>query len=127
MWLWKRTVLWEIGQMKITNLYDGGFRTLEITMMVQKGLSFFKFIDDALGHIVEGGIFMHIKKRSFDKLKLESKLDVPTFADTYYAINIGHLQTAFYLLVLGYVLAVVCFATEIMWHRYRSKGRGPSS
>jgi hypothetical protein len=63
---------------------------------------------------------------SFDKLKMDSKLDVPTFADTYYVIGIGQLQTAFYLLMLGYVLAVVCFATEIMWHRYRSKGRGPT-
>jgi len=26
-------------------------------------------------------------------------------------------------LMLGYVLGVVCFVTEIMWHRYRSKGR----
>jgi hypothetical protein len=66
---------------------------------------------------------MHIKERNFDKLKMDSKLDVPTFADTYYAIGIGYLQTVFYLLMLGYVLAVVCFATEIMWHRYRSRKR----
>ena len=70
---------------------------------------------------------MHIKERSFDKFKMVSKLDNPTFADTYYVINIRHLQTAFYLLMLGYALAVVCFVTEIMWHRYRSKGRGPTS
>jgi hypothetical protein len=69
---------------------------------------------------------MHIKKRSFDTLKMESQLDIPTFADTYYAISIRHLQTAFYVLMLGYVLAFVCFVTEIMWHRYRSKGHGPT-
>jgi len=54
---------------------------------------------------------MHIKKRSFNTLKMESQLDIPTFADTYYAISITHLQTAFYLLMLGYVLAVACFVT----------------
>jgi len=68
---------------------------------------------------------MHIKKISFDKLNIESKFDVPTFADTYCDIRITHLQTAFYLLMLGYVLADVCFMTEIMWHRYRSKRFGP--
>jgi len=70
---------------------------------------------------------MHIKKSSFYKLKIESKFYVPTFDDTYYAINISHLQTAFYLLMLGYVLAVVFSVTEIFWHCYRSKGRGRTS
>jgi hypothetical protein len=65
---------------------------------------------------------MHITERFFDELKMESKLDVHIFDDTYSPMNIIHLQTAFYLLMLGYVLAVVCFVTEIMWHRFRSKG-----
>jgi hypothetical protein len=93
-------------------------------MMVQKGNPFFEFIDDVLGRIIEEGIFMYIKKRGFDKLKMESKLDVPTSYVTYYAINITHLQTAFYLLILGYVLAVASFVTEIMWHCFWSKKLG---
>jgi hypothetical protein len=106
---------------------EGGIvRTFAFAIMVMKGTPFFEFIDDVLLHIVEGGIFMHIKERSFDKFKMVSKLDTPTFADTYYVINVRHLQTAFYLLMLGYALAVACFVTEIMWHRYRSKGRGPT-
>jgi hypothetical protein len=104
---------------------EGGiFGTSKFVMLVMKGAPFLKFIDDALSHIIEGGIFMHIKKRSFDKLKIESKLDVPTSVDTYYVISIGHLQTAFYLLMLGYVLAVFCFVAEFMWHCYWSKKRG---
>jgi hypothetical protein len=63
---------------------------------------------------------LHIKKGSFEKLKVESGFDIPTFDDTYYAISIRHLQTAFYILILGYVMAVVCFVTEIIW--YMSKG-----
>jgi hypothetical protein len=97
---------------------------LDFAMKVSKGFPFFELIDNALSHIVECGIFMHIKKTGFGQIKMESMLDIPTFADTYNAISVGHLQTAFYLLILGYVLAVVCFVTEIMWHRYRSKGRG---
>jgi hypothetical protein len=102
------------------------FGTSEFVLMGFKGNPLLEFIDNVLGHIVEGGIFMHIKKRSFDKLKLLSKLDVPTFDNTYSPMNIIHLQTPFYFLVLGYVLAVVSFVTEIMWHRYRSKGREPT-
>jgi hypothetical protein len=49
-------------------------------------------------------------------------MDVSTFADRYFAISIRHLQTAFYLLMLGYVLAVVCFVAEVMWKRHSLRG-----
>jgi predicted permease len=70
---------------------------------------------------------MHIMNVDLYKLKLKSKYVSPTFDDTYYAINFRHLQAAFYLLMPGYVLAVACLVSEIMWHRYCSKGRGPTS
>jgi len=107
----------------LCEMEGGVVRTFDFAIMVQKGFLFYEFIDDILGHIAEAGIFIHIKKRRFDKFKIVSKLDVPTFDDTYYTISIRHLQTAFYLLIMGYVLAVVCFVTEIMWHRYMSKRR----
>jgi hypothetical protein len=100
----------------LCELDSGVVRTIRFAILYKKGIAFFEFMDDVLSHIIEGGIFMHIKKRSFDKLKIESKLDVPTFDDTYYDMNIIHLQTAFYFLMLGYILAGVCFVTEIMWH-----------
>ena len=68
-----------------------------------------------------------IKNRNVDEAILESKSDSPTLADTYCAINITHRQTAFCLLMLGFVLAGACFVTEVMWHRYRSKGPGQTN
>ena len=70
---------------------------------------------------------MYIKRYDLEKAKIEAKIFSPTFADTYCAINIRHLQAAFYLLMLGYVLAVVCFVTEIMWKPYRLMGREPTN
>jgi hypothetical protein len=102
----------------LCEIESGVVGKLDFAIRVKKGTLYFEVIDDVLGHIVEGGIYMHIRERHFEKLKMESKLDVPTSADTYYAINIGHLQTTFYLLMLGYVLAVACFVSEILWHRY---------
>jgi len=104
---------------------EGGVvRTLEFSTFVKNGNPFFEFVDDFLGHIIEGGIFMHIKKISFDKLKMESKFDVHTFDGTCYAISIRQLQSAFYLLMLGYVLVVACIVIAIMWQCYKPKGRG---
>jgi hypothetical protein len=103
----------------------GTVLTLGLSFFVSQESQLLGFINDIIDRIVQGGIFMHIEKRGLDKYKLESKFDSLTFDDTYYAISISHLQTVFYLLILGDVLALACFATEIMWHRYRSKGCGP--
>ena len=85
-----------------------------------------EFINDVIGHIDEGGIFLHIRNRDLYKIELNSMYVSPTFADTYSAISIRHLQTVFYLLLLGYAVAVACFLAEILWHLYKSKGRGPT-
>jgi hypothetical protein len=102
----------------LCELENGVVRSFHYGIMFRKGSPFFEMIDDVIGHIVEGGIFAHIKKRHIYKSEMELKVYSHTFGDTYYAISIRHLQTAFYLLMLGYVLAVVCFMTEIIWYRY---------
>jgi hypothetical protein len=111
----------------ICELQYGGVHTSGVVFVVSQGSPLLEFVNKVISHIVEGGIFMHMKDLRLYKDKIFSKLDIPTPADTYYAISITQLQTAFYLLMLGYVLAVVCFVSEIMWHRYRSKGHGPTS
>jgi hypothetical protein len=110
----------------LCEMEDGVVKTFSFAILVKKGNPFFEFIDDVLGRILEGGIFMHIKKRRFHKLKVESKVDVPTIDDTYYAITISHLQAAFYFLMLGYILAVAFLLTEIMCYRYSKMWRGPT-
>jgi hypothetical protein len=67
--------------------------------------------------MVESGILTHIKKRDFHKEINLSMIDDFVFDDTYTAFSVNQLQTAFYLLMIGYVLAFACFVTEIMWHR----------
>jgi len=103
---------------------DGVVGTANLAILVKKKSPFFEVINDVVGHIVEGGLFAHIKKPVIQELKLEHVLNFSTSDDTYYAISVRHLQTSFYLLMLGYVLSVLCFVTEIMWHCYWSKGRG---
>jgi hypothetical protein len=107
-------------------LENGVVRTHRFVFYVTKGRHFLEIINDFIVRVVEGGIFMHMQKRDFYKQKMESKFNSPTFADTYTVISIIHLQTPFHLLLLGYVLALASFVTEIMRHRYRSEWRGPN-
>ena len=108
-----RPLLREVG--------DGVVRTLDYAILFRKGSSFFEFIDGVLSQVVEGGIVMHITKRGFEKAEIQTEFNSPTSDDNYFVFRVSHLQTAFYFLMLGYVLAVVCFVTEIMWLRCRSK------
>jgi len=105
----------------LCELEDGGVTSLDLVLLVIRGSPFLELINDIIQHTVESGILTHIKKRDFPKEKILSMPETFAFDDTYTVFGVRHLQTAFYLLMLGYVLAVACFVTEIIWHRYRSK------
>jgi hypothetical protein len=105
----------------------GTVETHGVALWVNQGSPLLEFINDAIGHIVEGGIFIQIRNRGLYQMNIDSKFNSPTFDDTYSAISIRHLLTVFYLLLLGYVLAFACVVTEYFWHLCRSKGTGPTT
>jgi hypothetical protein len=111
----------------LCELEDGVVVTYGYIFIVTNGRRLLELINGVIVHVDEGGIFKPIKKRNFHTGEMESKFNSPTFADTYAATSIRNLQTVFYLLMIGYALAVVCFVIEIMWHRYWTKRRGPTS
>jgi hypothetical protein len=117
----------EYNRSLLCELEDGVVRTFDCAIFVEYRSPFFEFINDVISHIVEGGIFMHIKKMGFEKTKIQKEFNFLTANDKYSVYTVSHLQTAFCLLMLGYVLAVACFVTEIVWHRYSSKGRKGTS
>jgi hypothetical protein len=102
----------------------GGVEISGAAFWVSKGSPLLAFVNDVIGRVVEGGIFKQISNHGLYKAKVKSKFPSPTFDDTYYAISVSHLQTVFYLLLLGYILAFACVVTEILWHFCRSKWRG---
>jgi hypothetical protein len=105
---------------------DGGIEVLGLVFLVIKGSPLLEFINDIIEHIIEAGIVTHIKKRDFHKEKIMSIWNDFASYDTYTVFGVGHLQTVFYFLMLGYVLALVCFVIEIMWHRHMSMGSKPT-
>jgi hypothetical protein len=113
----------ENNRPSLCELDFGVVRTFEYGILVRKRSPFFELINDVVSHIVEGGIAVHIKKMSFEKTKFGTEYDFRTSEDNYFVYGVSHLQTGFYLLMLGYGLSFTCFCTEIMWHRYWSKGR----
>jgi hypothetical protein len=105
----------------LCELENGGVGNMELVLLVPRGCHLLELLNVIIQHMVESGILTHIKKRDFHKEKFISMSGALAFDDTHTVFGVRHLQTAFYLLVIGYLLAFVCFVTEIMWHRYRSK------
>jgi hypothetical protein len=107
----------------LCELQDGSLSNVYVVLLVLRGSPLLEFINDVILHIFEGGIITNIKKRGFYKENFVPIFDSTPFDSSYFVFGVRHLQTVFYLLILGYVVALVCFVTEIMWHRYRSKVR----
>jgi hypothetical protein len=105
----------------LCELEDGGVEKVELVLLVLRGCPLLELINDIIQHVVESGIITQVKKRNFHLEKYLATRDSFVFDNTYTVFGITHLKTAFYLLMLGYVLSFVCFVTEIMWHSYRSK------
>jgi hypothetical protein len=80
----------------LCELEDGVVRTANFAILVRKRSAFFEFINDVVSHIVEGGIFMHIKKRGFEKAKIQSEFNFPTSVEKFSVFSVNHLQTAFF-------------------------------
>jgi hypothetical protein len=102
-------------------LENGVVLTTGLSYFVRKETPRLELINDIIDRFVQGGIFMHIEKISYYKIKFNFQFNSSAFDNRYYDISVSHLETVFYLLMLGYVLALACFVTEIMWHRYVSK------
>jgi hypothetical protein len=100
---------------------DGGIESFSLVLLVVRGSPLLEFINDIIEHIIQSDILTHIKRMYFLKEQILSIMDDFVPNDTYTVFSIRHLQTAFYLLILGYVLAFSCFAIEIMCYRYVSK------
>jgi hypothetical protein len=66
---------------------------------------------------------MHKKKRGFAKTKIETEFKSSTVDDTQSVLGVRQVQTAFYFLMLGCVLALACFVTLILCCHFRSKKR----
>jgi len=119
--LWHAAGLWndENNRLLACELEYGVAETSGIVFFVSLGSPILEFLNNVMGHIIEGEINIQLRDQALYKAKLDFKFKSPAFTDTDYAINISHLQTAFHLLFVGYVMSVVCFVSEIVWHRYR--------
>jgi hypothetical protein len=105
----------------LCELEGGDFANFLSGIIVMNANPFLEYINRVVSRIEEAGIFVQMKRMQIYSAKLEGKALSYTFVDTYIDMNITHMQTAFYILLFGHVLAGVCLVMEVTWYRLNER------
>jgi hypothetical protein len=72
--------------------------------------------------VVESGIYKHWSFLIMNHHKIKPQnMAIDHTLDGYYSFNLYHIQPAFYLLLMGLCLSVLCFVIEVLCDRVLSK------
>jgi hypothetical protein len=74
------------------------------------------------GRVVEAGLYNYWISQFVDEYKiLHQHIAIVNPLDEYYSFNLQHVQPAFYLLLMGLCLSVICFVIELFCCRLFNK------
>jgi len=106
----------------LCKLDDGVVFHSSLTMMMFHGDPLMRRVNDIIDRVVEAGLYSYWISLQFNSLKiLFPKIDLVHPLDGYYSFNLYHLQTVFYLLLMGWCLSALCFIFEVFYNRVLSK------
>jgi hypothetical protein len=122
--IWRAGGMWtdENNRPLLCEMEGGDVTKLRIGFAVRNGRFILECINGVIDRIIETGINIHAKGQFIQEVKLKNRLSYPAIVDTYIDINVRHMQPVFYILLLGYSLAVASFVVEIMWYVLMSRG-----
>jgi hypothetical protein len=91
----------------------------DLLMSLQKGSPFLDRVNSIIGRFTEGGIIAYLQKfipetKSFHKSK---PIASNSLLDEYCALNLKNLQPAFFLLLFGHSLSLICFLMEMFYFK----------
>jgi hypothetical protein len=97
----------------LCQIEDGVVEHGPIVMVLPKGSVLLDPINDIILRVVEAGVFGEWVAMTDHMLMVKQKSFIPGgLSDEYYKLTLEHLQSAFYLLLIGYCLSFVFFVTE---------------
>jgi hypothetical protein len=106
----------------VCKLEDGVYYHTGITMLLLQKDPLLRRISEIIDRVVEAGIYNYWISLIFHGNKILSrKIAMVHPLDGYYSFNLYHMQTAFYLLFMGWCLSVLCFVVEFLYNRILSK------
>jgi hypothetical protein len=106
----------------LCRLEDGLVYNDDLRMIMLQGDPLMKRVTEIIDCVVEAGIYnFWISKNISEFYGTFRKISHIHLIDGYYSYNLYHMQPAFYLLLMGWCLSVLCFMGELMYRRVSSK------
>ena len=79
-------------------------------------------VTEIIDRVVEAGTYNYwISLRKNWKKIVSHKISLVHPFDAYYSFKLYHMQPAFYLLLMGWCLSVLCFMVEVFYNDVLSK------
>ena len=114
--------LGENSKPMMCGLKDGVFRQTGLTMLMLHRDPLMRRVTEIIDRVNAAGLYNYWNSLRMHSLKLGSrKIAIVHPLDGYYSFNLDHLQPAFYLLLIGWGLSVLCFVVEILYNRALNK------
>jgi hypothetical protein len=106
----------------VCRLEDGVAFNTGLAMIMLQGDPLMRRVNEIIDRVVEAGLYNYWMSQFMGKHKLESKkIAIVQPLDGYNSFNLYHMQTAFYLLLMGCCMSVFCFVIEVFCNRVLSK------
>jgi hypothetical protein len=106
----------------LCGLEDGVIFPFSRTMMMFHRDPLMRRVNEIIDRFVEAGLYNHWISMdiNWNKLVPEEVNDVEQVKG-YYSFNLYHMQSPFYLLLLGWFISALCFTFEVLHHRVLRK------
>jgi hypothetical protein len=106
----------------LCRLEDGVVFPFSLTMMMLHGDPLMRRVNEIIDRLIEAGLYNHWVSLELNRLKTEfRKITIVQPLNGYCSFNLYHMQTAFYLLLMGWCLSALCFMVEVLYNRVLSK------
>jgi hypothetical protein len=112
----------EYSKPLLCRLEDGVVFSTGQSMVMFHGDPLVRRVSEIIDRVVEAGIYNYWISLLLNKYKLSSgKIALVHPLDEYYSFNLYHMQTAFYLILMGWCLSAICFIVEMFFNRLLNK------
>jgi hypothetical protein len=112
----------EHSETVVCKLEDDVFLQSGYTMLMHRGEPLMGRVNEIIDRLVQAGIYNFWLSLYMHQNKLYSKkIALVHPFDGYYSFKLYHMQPAFYLLLMGWCLSVLCFMFELLYNRVLGK------
>jgi hypothetical protein len=106
----------------LCRLEDGVVFKHGLSMIMFHGDPLMKRVTEIIDRVVEAGLYNFWISLNMNMDKLSSrKIAIVNPLDEYYSFNLYHMNPAFYLLLMGWCVSVICFMVELLYNCLLSK------